>query len=189
MEKNSITHAFFRILQIHERMKEVQNRFIPFRKQETNTFSKELHRAIHNNGEDKSHTGKETEKSKEEIENLIRKIALEEGVSPELVLAVVKAESNLNPNAISKKGAIGLMQIMPQTAKELQIDPYDIQQNIRGGIRYLKELARKYSTLEEVLAAYNAGPGSLEKYNGIPPYLETQTYIKRIKDLLKKLED
>lgn len=118
-----------------------------------------------------------------EFEALILEHAGAHGVSPELVRAVIQAESAFNPRALSRKGAMGLMQLMPGTAHEFGVrNPYDPAENIRAGVAYLKTLLTRFSHDEELaLAAYNAGPRAVEKYGAVPPYRETRGYIARIK--------
>ena len=107
------------------------------------------------------------------------------GVDPSLALAVMQAESSGNPNAQSSAGAIGLFQLMPSTAQWLGVDPNDPIQNIEGGVKYLSQLLDQFNgdtTL--ALAAYNAGPGNVTKYGGVPPFVETQNYVSKILGLL-----
>lgn len=116
-----------------------------------------------------------------QIDALIEKYANEAGLDPNFVKAVVKAESSFNPNATSSCGAQGLMQLMPSTAASLGVtDAYDPEQNIKGGVKYLKQMYEKFGSYDLALAAYNAGPGAVQKYGGIPPYSETQNYVKKI---------
>ena len=109
------------------------------------------------------------------------------GLPRKLVRSVIAAESAFQTKAISPKGAIGLMQLMPGTALTLGVDPNDPVQNVDAGARYLRDLLLKYDGfLWHALAAYNAGPGAVQKYNGVPPYRETINYIKRIDNDYKK---
>ena len=111
------------------------------------------------------------------------------GLPRELIRSVMAAESGFQPLAISPKGAIGLMQLMPGTALALGADPHDPAQNVDAGARYLRDLLEKYNYgLRHALAAYNAGPGAVDKYNGVPPYRETINYIGRIEKKLKVAE-
>lgn len=114
--------------------------------------------------------------------NWVVQIALEEGVHPRLVYAVMNQESNFRSRAVSYKGAIGLMQLMPETAARFKVNPYIPQENVRGGCRYLRYLAILFGNrLDLVLAGYNAGEGAVIKYNyQVPPYLETRNYVARI---------
>lgn len=116
------------------------------------------------------------------ISQLIDNIAAEQGVERHLVHSVIRAESNYNPNAISPKGAVGIMQLIPSTARRFGVaDAFDAGDNIRGGVRYLKFLLDYYQgDYVKTIAAYNAGEGAVDKYNGIPPYAETQTYVYRV---------
>lgn len=117
-----------------------------------------------------------------DIRHLVQMISREHGVDPKLVDALVRVESSYDPNAVSHRGAMGLMQLMPATAKRLNIDdPFDPEKNIRGGVREFSRLLDQYSgNLQFALAAYNAGEGAVARYRGVPPFAETRNYVSRI---------
>ena len=120
------------------------------------------------------------------LRGLIERTAREEGVDPALVAAMITQESGGNPEAVSPAGARGLMQLMPATARMLGVeDVFDPQQNLSGGVRYISQLMERFGGDEKLaLAAYNAGPGTVDRYGGVPPYRETTNYVKRV-SLLK----
>jgi soluble lytic murein transglycosylase-like protein len=123
--------------------------------------------------------------SPQEIDAAIDQAASRHNVDPNLVRAVIKVESNFNPNAVSRKGAIGLMQLMPQTARQLNVaNPFDPQQNVDAGVRHLKQLMENYGgDVKLTLAAYNAGQGAVARSGGVPHFAETRDYVKRITQL------
>jgi len=120
-----------------------------------------------------------------DIDSAIEQAAARHNVDPNLVRAVVKVESNFNPNALSRKGAMGLMQLMPSTARQLNVkNPFDPEQNVDAGVRHLKQLLESYGgDVKLTLAAYNAGAGAVARSSGVPRYAETQNYVRRITDL------
>ncbi len=122
------------------------------------------------------------------IKEVVEKASRSYGVDPDLIMAMIQVESGFNPRAVSSKGAMGLMQLMPATARELGVsDPFDIEDNIMGGVKYLRYLSEKYKgNLELALAAYNAGPYAVDKYGGIPPYRETQDYVQKVLSIYRK---
>jgi soluble lytic murein transglycosylase-like protein len=116
---------------------------------------------------------------------IIDAVAAEHGVPVQLVRAVIKVESDYQERARSRKGAMGLMQLMPGTARRFAVaDPYNPQQNIEGGIKYLKTLLDRFPSTGLVLAAYNAGEAAVDRFHGIPPYAETRDYVSRILRIL-----
>jgi len=126
-----------------------------------------------------------------DIDSAIEQAAARHNVDPNLVRAVVKVESNFNPNALSRKGAMGLMQLMPSTAKQLKVkNPFDPEQNVDAGVRHLKQLLESYGgDIKLTLAAYNAGAGAVARSSGVPHYAETQNYVRRITNLYYGVSD
>ncbi|WP_107496107.1 lytic transglycosylase domain-containing protein [Thalassobius sp. I31.1] len=115
-----------------------------------------------------------------EYTQMARAAARRYSIPEDLFLRLVQQESNWNPNARSSAGAIGLAQLMPGTARILGVNPRDPRQNLDGGARYLKEQYDKFRSWRLALAAYNAGPGAVERHGGVPPYRETRNYVRRI---------
>jgi soluble lytic murein transglycosylase len=122
------------------------------------------------------------ERPRKEYRQIINTTSEKYNIEPSLLKAVIEVESNWNSQAVSRKGAQGLMQLMPSTAKNLKVrNPFNPEENIEGGAKYLKSLLDKYSgDLSLALAAYNAGPGKIDKYGGVPPIAETKEYVKRV---------
>lgn len=119
--------------------------------------------------------------SETELRRMAAEAAQKESISPKLFGALVEHESGFDPAARSKAGAIGLCQLMPETAKDLNVNPLDPRQNLAGGARYLSQMLRRYDNdVERALAAYNAGPGRVDRANGVPKIAETQDYVRKI---------
>ena len=133
----------------------------------------------------RSYFNRGKESSPQDIDTAIDQAASRHNVDPNLVRAVIKVESNFNPNAVSRKGAMGLMQLMPQTARQLRVsNPFDPQQNVDAGVRHLKQLMENYGgDVKLTLAAYNAGQGAVARSAGVPRFAETRNYVNRITQL------
>lgn len=125
--------------------------------------------------------------TKTDMDPIFEKAARTFGISLELLKAVAKAESNFDAGCVSTSGAMGVMQLMPETAKELGVsNPFDPEENIMGGAEYLSQKLKEYNqNVELALAAYNAGSGNVNKYGGIPPFTETRNYVKKILGFLE----
>lgn len=122
----------------------------------------------------------------QKLSTLIESAAQKYKVDPKLVAAVAEVESNGRQEAVSQAGAIGVMQLMPDTAASLGVDPYDKQQNVEGGAKYLRQMLDTFGgDLKKAVAAYNAGPGAVKAYGGIPPYKETQNYVNKVLDIYR----
>src|SRR5438309_2785729 len=121
------------------------------------------------------------------IDKIVEQSAVEHSVDPNLVRAIIKVESNFNPRAVSRKGAIGLMQLMPRTARSLNLaHPFDPTENIEAGVRHLRQMMDNFGgDVRMSLAAYNAGATAVKQHNGIPPYRETQAYVRQITALYR----
>ncbi len=122
------------------------------------------------------------------IKQLIVKHSMELGLDPALALSIAKAESGFCHEKRSRYGAVGVFQLMPRTAQRMGYNPYNMHENIKGGITYYKKMYQMFGTTELALAAYNAGPGNVKKYNGIPPFSETRRFVSSIMSNYNKLK-
>lgn len=136
---------------------------------------------------EKKSQGKESTEGS--LDQFVGKVSRQEGVDQDLVKAVIQTESSFNPNARSKDGAIGLMQLMPETARELGVEnPKNPRENIKGGVKYLGKMMDRYGSVEKALAAYNAGPKAVDRHGGVPPFDETQNYVKKVLSTFRQLK-
>ncbi|MBI5740509.1 MAG: lytic transglycosylase domain-containing protein [Nitrospirae bacterium] len=132
-------------------------------------------------------TEKKKLQTREDYNEIIQTLSSQYNIEPSLVKAMITVESNWNYNAVSHKGAMGLMQLMPSTAKDLEVgNPFDPEENIEGGIRYMRFLLDKFNDLPLALAAYNAGPRRVESSGGIPSITETKQYVKKVLSIYKE---
>lgn len=159
----------FEPIRIEERLRRIFQRIEDIKRRFGIVFEEELRRA-----------------TKNDLTSVIEEKAKKYGIDPRLLEAVIKVESNFNPKAISPKGAMGLMQLIPSTAKRFGVkNPFDIEENIEAGTKYLRTLIDRFGSLELALAAYNAGEGAVIKYGGIPPYKETENYVRDVLKIYK----
>jgi len=167
----------------HEKLMSIQNK-IPVKLNigeiNTSSFNEILNAQIHGNQD--INNDYNVWNTPNNFDYIIKEASLKFNIPESIIKSVISAESNFNPTAISSSGAKGLMQLMPLTAEHLGVkNIWDPKQNIEGGTKYLRELMDRYDgDMNLTLAAYNAGPGNVEKYNGIPPFKETQSYVKKV---------
>ena len=152
---------------------------------EVNSYLGKSHHNPRQGGDSYGHPALNAEFTQADIDAAIDEAATKHNVDPNLVRSVVKVESNFNPNAVSRKGAMGLMQLMPATARSLNVsNPFDPQQNVDAGVRHLKKLLESYGgDVRLSLAAYNAGAGAVARSAGVPRFAETRNYVRRITEL------
>ena len=118
--------------------------------------------------------------------SMIAAAARKYNVDPRLAAAIAQTESGCNQEAVSPAGAVGVMQLMPETAAGLGVNPYDKQQNIEGGVKYIRQMMDTFGgDVQKAIAAYNAGPQAVKDYNGVPPYRETQNYVNKVLDIYR----
>ncbi|MBU0599369.1 lytic transglycosylase domain-containing protein [bacterium] len=167
------------------RMQEIRDRFCPYSSSgENDSFNGSFKEILEENIDNRENLPQNT-KLESKFDNIIEKKASQYQVDPKLVKAVIKVESNFNPQAVSPKGAMGLMQLITSTAKDLKVeDVFNPEENIEGGVKYLKSLLEDFNqNLPLALAAYNAGPKRVKDARGIPNIKETQDYVKRVLEL------
>lgn len=184
------------ISQVLQRITNIEDRFSPNKASKNNKFQSYVDGAMNTKVNQNSSTSKTNSSSylgskavatnaPADINALINQSANKYGVDPKLVSAVAQAESNYTPSAVSDAGAVGVMQLMPDTASSLGVtNIYDPRDNIEGGVKYIKQLLNTFDgDVSKAVAAYNAGPQAVKNYNGVPPYAETQNYVKKVLDL------
>ncbi|WP_025183292.1 lytic transglycosylase domain-containing protein [Leptospira kirschneri] len=181
MRVEEIPNVQLVLIRIHE----IENRFVKETQSKKQTFDSilkaEQEKSISDLEKEKSFS-KDLKNIEPSLAKIIRQESEKNNLDPRLVQSVIKAESDFKTDAVSPKGAIGLMQLMPSTANLLGVeDPFDPAENVAGGTKFLSDLLNKYKNLDHALAAYNAGPNAVDRYAGIPPYKETRNYVEKVK--------
>ena len=165
------------VSQVLNRINEIETRFNFTEETNEKTFTSILKKETETSNGSKIQDNKQVR----EIKGMLSEAAKKYGIDEKLVDNLAKAESNYRADAVSSAGAVGVMQLMPTTAKEMGVNnAYDPQENIDGGVKYLKNLLVKYNNTEQAVAAYNAGMGAVDKYGGVPPYEETKEYVAKV---------
>ncbi len=165
------------IAQVLNRINEIEAKFNVSDKKDDKVFAGLLKKEVQAQNTDLKAESEQTS----DIKTILQQTAQKYGVDPTLVDNLAKVESAYRADAVSSAGAIGVMQLMPETAQELGVNnPYDPRENIEGGVKYLKNLLVKYNNTEQAVAAYNAGMGAVDKYGGVPPYAETREYVAKV---------
>jgi soluble lytic murein transglycosylase-like protein len=175
--------------QVAQRINEIERRFLPriSAPQVTNEFATALSGAVSQQQSTSNVQKKSLSASNNDIAKMVQVAANKYGVDPKLAMAVAEAESGLSQDAVSPVGAVGVMQLMPETASSLGVrNINDPRENIDGGVRYLKQMLTTFDgDVAKAVAAYNAGPQAVKNYNGVPPYSETRNYVARVLSLAK----
>lgn len=169
---------------VMQRINAIEQRFGS--KPAAGNFSAVLKSAVEKSG-GRTVAGKTSVRDNGDVANMVYQTAQQYGVDPKLAMAVAETESGLQPGAVSSAGAVGVMQLMPETAQGLGVsDSYDARQNIDGGVRYLRQMLTTFGgDVSKAIAAYNAGPQAVKDYNGVPPYAETQNYVDHVLSLYR----
>lgn len=165
------------VTQVLNRINEIEAKFNFSSENDDKSFEKTLQKELQPTKATQNHDNQKTQ----DVKAILQETAQKYGVDPTLVDNLAKTESNYQTDVVSSAGAIGVMQLMPETAQELGVkNAYDPRENIEGGVKYLKTLLNKYNNTEQAIAAYNAGMGAVDKYGGVPPYEETKEYVAKV---------